>query len=40
MVYKLAQTAQRGWRKLNGHELISDVIQGVKFVDGDRTLAA
>ena len=40
MVYKLAQTAQRGWRKLNGHELISDVIQGVKFVDGDRIKAA
>ncbi len=40
MVYKLAQTAQRGWRKLNGHELISDVIRGVKFVDGDKIKAA
>lgn len=40
MVFKLAQTAQNSWRKLNGHELINDVIQGVKFVDGDKTLAA
>jgi len=40
MVLKLAQTAQRGWRKLNGHELISDVIRGVQFVDGDKIKAA
>jgi len=40
MVFKLAQTAQRGWRRLNGHELISDVIQGVKFVDGNKIKAA
>ena len=34
MVFKLAESASRRWRKLNGHELIPDVIAGVRFVDG------
>jgi putative transposase len=37
MVFKLAQSASRRWRALNGSELISDVIEGVIFVDGVRT---
>ena len=34
MVFKLAQTAERKWRKLNGHELLGHVIRGVVFKDG------
>jgi len=40
MVFKLAEAAQTGWRKLNGHTLISDLIQGVRFIDGEKTMAA
>ncbi len=35
MVYKLAITAEKHWRKLKGHELIEKVIRGVKFKDGE-----
>ncbi len=34
MVFKLAHTAQRRWRKLNGSHQIEKVIRGVKFIDG------
>jgi len=34
MVFKLAQTAERHWRRLNGSKLFEDVIRGVSFVDG------
>lgn len=37
MVFKLAESASRRWRALNGSELITDVIEGVNFVDGVRT---
>ena len=37
MVFKLAQSASRRWRALNGSDLIPDVIEGVIFVDGVRT---
>jgi putative transposase len=40
MVFKLALTAQRKWRALNGSQLIADVIRGVAFVDGVRKEAA
>lgn len=30
----LIQAQEHSWRKLNGHELILKVIEGVKFVDG------
>jgi hypothetical protein len=36
MVLKLIGYALKHWRKLNGHELINDVIQGVTFKDGAR----
>ena len=39
MVFKLAQAAERKWRKLNGYELLGDVIQGVKFKDGTKVAA-
>jgi putative transposase len=34
MVFKLMESAKKGWRKLNGTVLLPDVISGVKFVDG------
>lgn len=34
MMFKLAQSAQKGWRKLNGSEQISYLLQGRVFKDG------
>jgi transposase-like protein len=34
MIFKLAQAAEKGWRRLNGHNQLPKVIQGIKFVDG------
>jgi transposase-like protein len=39
MVFKLAQAAERKWRKLNGYELLGDVIRGVHFKDGTKVAA-
>ena len=36
MVFKLAETAQKKWRRLRGFKLLADVITGVKFKDGER----
>jgi putative transposase len=35
MVYKLAKSAEKHWRRLKGHELIEKVIQGIIFKDGE-----
>jgi putative transposase len=35
MVYKLGISAQKHWRKLRGHELITKIVQGIKFKDGE-----
>jgi transposase-like protein len=40
MVWRLCQSAERRWRRLNGHELIHDVIAGVTFTDGEKQQAA
>jgi len=40
MVFKLAQGAQKHWRRLNGQPLLAEVIRGVKFVDGVKDIAA
>lgn len=40
MVFKLAQSAAKGWRKLNKSELLADVIKLVRFVDGIKENAA
>jgi hypothetical protein len=37
MVFKLALCAQSRWRRLNGSELLSDVVGGVRFEDGVRS---
>jgi transposase-like protein len=34
MMFKLAESASKRWRLLNGHELLPDVIRGVVFQDG------
>jgi putative transposase len=34
MAYKLLDAAQERWRRFNGHELVTDVLAGVKFKDG------
>jgi putative transposase len=36
MAYKLLDAAQERWRRFNGHELVADVLAGVKFNDGER----
>jgi len=40
MVFMLAQSAARHWRKLNRSELLVDVVKGVRFVDGIKEIAA
>jgi putative transposase len=37
MVFKLMKVASKRWRRLNGSDLIQDVIAGVDFTDGIRT---
>ncbi len=34
MAFKLCQSARKKWRKLNRSEIMAEVIEGVKFVDG------
>ena len=34
MVFTLTLSAEKRWRRLNGHKLLADVIAGVKFTDG------
>ena len=36
MTYKLMTTAENKWRRLRGYRLLADVVQGVKFKDGER----
>jgi transposase-like protein len=39
MVFKLARSAEKHWRRLNGHQLIGDVIAGIAFKDGEKLAA-
>ena len=34
MMFKLAQSASKGWRKLRGHHHIPELLRGIKFIDG------
>ena len=36
MVFKLCQSASKKWRRLDGSPHIADIIQGVKFKDGEK----
>ena len=40
MVFKLAEAAHQGWRKLDGSLLLRDIINGIKFKDGNKVDAA
>lgn len=40
MVYKLSISAEKHWKKLKGHQLITKVAQGVKFKDGEEVKVA
>ncbi len=40
MVFRLTQCAERHWRALNGAKWLADVIRGVRFIDGEKKLAA
>jgi hypothetical protein len=40
MVFKVAQAAQEGWRKLNGSASLKRHIQGTQFIDGTKVNAA
>jgi hypothetical protein len=34
MIFKLAEAAEKSWRRLNGHNQLPKVILGVRFADG------
>ena len=34
MIFKLAEAAEKSWRRLDGHNQLPKVILGVKFADG------
>jgi putative transposase len=36
VVFKLFESAQKRWRRLNGAQHLSDVLEGVEFQDGIR----
>ena len=40
MVFKLAKSAERHWRRLDGSERLAQVIEGVRFRDGEPVQAA
>ncbi len=40
LVFKLAEAAERHWRRLNGPDRLAEVIRGVRFRDGEPVQAA
>ncbi len=36
MVFKLCQSAEKRWRRLQGYRRLADVIEGVQFIDGQK----
>ena len=34
MIYKLAEAAEKSWRRLDGHNQLPKIILGIKFADG------
>jgi hypothetical protein len=40
MVYKLTTDAEKHWQRLRGSQLITQVIEGVQFIDGEMKKAA
>jgi putative transposase len=35
MVFKLAKSAERHWRRLDGASRLGQLIEGIKFCDGE-----
>ena len=40
MIFKLAKSAERHWRRLDGSERLGQLIQGIRFQDGEPVQAA
>jgi transposase-like protein len=40
MVFKLAKSAERHWRRLNGSDRLAEIVRGVRFRDGEPVIAA
>ena len=38
MVFKLLQSASKKWRRLDGSHQLAEIIQGVKFKDGEKLI--
>jgi putative transposase len=38
MVFRLCQSAQQRWRRLDGPGRLAEVVRGVRFVDGERRI--
>ena len=36
MVFKLCQSAERKWRRLDGSHRLAEIVRGVKFKDGEK----
>jgi len=39
MVFKPGQPAERKWRKLNGYQLLGDLLRGMRFKDETKVAA-
>ena len=40
LVFKLARSAERHWRRLNGSDRLAEIVRGVRFRDGEPVTAA
>ena len=40
MIYKLGRVSERGFKRLNGSELLQDVVAGIIYEDGIKKSAA
>ena len=38
LIFKLAEAAERSWRRLNGHNQLPKIILGVRFADGNEVV--
>ena len=38
MVFKLCQSAARKWRRLDGPHRLAEIVEGVKFKDGEKLI--
>lgn len=38
MIYKLGTMAEKGWRRLEGSKLLSKIVAGVRFKDGEEVV--